>query len=219
MKTLLKFLLILILLVATHPIWLPWIGEALTVAPNPHKADCIVVLRGDEYFRFQAAANLQKEGWAPYVVTSVTPADINPYNLDHVMAHYEKISREELLRRYFKYFGLEENNLILTGEEVTSTYTEAEAARRLMEKKGWKSALIVTGPYHMRRTKFLFDLVFRGSGITLFQATAKHTLFDPAHWWRKERDIRAVTDEYGAFIFNLIRHVFLRTGRSSFDTV
>jgi uncharacterized SAM-binding protein YcdF (DUF218 family) len=46
---------------------------------------------------------------------------------------------------------------ILTGEEMWTTREEAEGVKRLLEPKGARSILLVTGGLHMRRARWLFE--------------------------------------------------------------
>lgn len=63
-------------------------------------------------------------------------------------------------------FGIPEEALILE-EKATSTYTNAVYAKEEMAKYDLTSAIVVTSDYHTRRTKVIFERVFKGSGMEL----------------------------------------------------
>ena len=218
MKKALAHLLILAALFFTHALWLPVFGTFLLVPNKVQKADAILVLRGDEYFRLGKAAELYKQGLAPLIALSVIPKESQPYDMIRLMTGYDKYDETEMTLRILEYFGMKRNAVLLTGKETTSTYQEAVAARELFQQKGFKSMLLVTSTYHMRRSLFLFEHVFQGTGIEIFPVTGRNVLYDPAHWWRHERDVRRVAEEYVSAVFNLVYYFLLKKYATSFDS-
>ena len=206
-------------LVLTHQAWLPVVGTCLLVPDQVHKADAILVLRGEEYFRMGKGAELYKEGLAPVIMLSIVPRASQPYDMIRLLTHYENVDEAELTLRILEYFGVKREAVILTGKETTSTYQEAAAARQVMQQKGFKSMLLVTSTYHMRRAQFLFQRVFAGTGIEIYPVTGKHVLYDPARWWTHERDVRRVAEEYVSFMFNMVYYFQLKKHATSFDSV
>ena len=63
----------------------------------------------------------------------------------------------------------------------------------------------------------LFNLVFKGTGIQIYHATAVNELYHPLQWWAKEKDARAVLIEYASMVHNLFYHFVFKKGRTSFD--
>nr|WP_258359875.1 hypothetical protein [Moorella sulfitireducens] len=47
---------------------------------------------------------------------------------------------------------------------------------------GWHQAIVVTSPYHLRRTRPAFNNVFRGSGIRLSFYGEEGPWLDPTRW-------------------------------------
>ena len=184
-----------------------------------HKADAIVVLRGEEYFRMGKGVELYKQGYAPFLITSVTPKTLQPFDMTARMTGYDQLTETEITHKIFKYFDMDPKAVLLTEHEVTSTYQEALATKELALKKGFHALLLVTSTYHMRRSLWTFGEVFKGSGITLDPVTAPNQFYDPLRWWTHERDVRRVIEEYGSLVFNWIYHFVLQKHSSSFDTV
>jgi hypothetical protein len=199
--------------------WLPLPGTFLQVPDRIEKADCLVPLRGDDFFRFQKTVDLFSEGYSPNIVLSVTPEVSKKYDLGYRVAGLDKIPGKDLTFKYFEYFGKNPERIFITEFEVTSTFSEAVATRKLMEKNGFKSLILVTSEYHMRRALWIFRWVFQGTGIEIYNATADSELFDPSVWWRKERDVRRVAEEYGSFVLNFIFYIVLGKQSTGFDTV
>lgn len=214
---------VLILLVAgaflSAPYWLPWPGTFLQVPDRLEKADCLVPLRGDDFFRFQKTVDLLSEGYSENIVVSVTPGISKKYDLAYRVSGLDKASAKDLTLRFFDYFGKNAERIFFTEFEVTSTFSEAVATKELMRKNGFKSLILVTSEYHMRRAFWIFKWVFQGTGVEIYNVTADSELFDPSKWWQKERDVRRVAEEYASFAVNFIFHVILGKGSTGFDTV
>ena len=117
----------------------------------------------------------------------------------------------------FKYFDIDSENIFVTDFEITSTFEEAVAAKKFLSEKGFKSMILVTSTYHTRRALMLFNFVFRGTGIKIYNSTAENILYRPEAWWRKEKDAENVIREYIAMTQNIIYHFILKKGRTSFD--
>ena len=73
------------------------------------------------------------------------------YNFNYRILGIEDIASKEYAARAFEYLGKDKKGLVFTGQEVTSTYDEAVVARDFMLKNGYKSLILVTSTYHMRR--------------------------------------------------------------------
>ena len=131
----------------------------------------------------------------------------------------DRISDKDLVLKFFHYFEKDAQGIQFTGVEATSTFDEALAAKRLLEEKGYRSLILVTSTYHMRRALLIFEWVFRGSGIRIDHATAPAEIYDPEHWWTHERDIRRLAEEYPSLLVNFVYHVLLGKQKTSFDTV
>ena len=199
--------------------WLPALGRNLRVPDQLFPADCIVALRGDDYFRLKKAVSLQKEGMAPLIVVSVVSSEAQPYDLFRKISGMENLSEEDLTRKMFDYFNADPATILFTGKETTSTFEEAVAARDFMKEKKLHSLLLVTSTYHMRRALYIFKRVFEGTEIRIYHATAVNLLYHPEQWWKQERDVRRVFEEYAAIPFNYFYHFVFKKTSTSFDTV
>ncbi len=218
----LLLLFLVFLMIASWRIWLPLGGLILLVKDNPQRADCIVPLRGDAYFRFAKAVQLYNQGYAGAILVSATPEREGQlkdyYNFNYKVLGIEPLSGRELTLKIFSYFGKDSRDIYFTEDEITSTYDEAVATRKFMEKKGFKSLILVSSTYSMRRALLIFKLVFRNSGIKIYPCTAENKLYNPGGWWRKERDVEKILREYSAIVYNILYHFLLRKARTAFDT-
>lgn len=90
--------------------------------------------------------------------------------------------------------GIPEKNIIAE-EPAYSTYTNTTYTKELLEERDIESAIIVTNDYHIRRMKFIFEKVYRGSQISLSYAAApSHCQF--AAWCNDEESKRMIWKEY-----------------------
>lgn len=90
---------------------------------------------------------------------------------------------------------------IYTEEHSRSTYENALYTQRVLKEKGWNSAIVLTTYWHTRRTKLVFEEVYRGSGITLTYASAKDKRFDGLEeWWEDAEKQQTVLTEWSKLI-------------------
>jgi len=222
MRTLAILILIALIAALTFNSWMPQVGEFLLVKDRLQKADCIVLLAGDTFFRFKKAVELYDAGYAGMIVHSVIPesgkSSKEYYNFERRLRGLSDMTEKDLAMRAFRYFGKGAKDVYITQEEVTSTFDEAVAAKRFMSERRLKSMILVTSTYHMRRAFMIFKTVFRGSGIEIYNCTAVNTLFDPPRWWQKEKDVRMVMSEYCSLVFNIFYHFVFGRGRTAFDS-
>ncbi len=207
------------LLLLTRSVWLPLPGIFLVVPDHVEKADCVVPLRGEDYYRIQKAVELMKAGFANHAVISPVSREVRRlyFNNFNLIYDLKTPPEKEVLLRYFAHFGKNAEGIDLTDGEATSTFEEALLTKKLLLKKGYRSFILVTSGYHMRRALMIFNLVFRGSGIKIYHAEGYTPIYHPDEWWRKERDVKEVGEEYVSILFNLFYHFVLKKVNTSFD--
>ena len=167
-------------------LWLRYGGTYLIVETEVSPSDVIIVLGGGTE-RAQEAVNLYNEGYAPVVLFTG-----GHLRVDLMDVHLDWGS---IMRYAARMKGLPSEALLLELES-TSTYEDAVNTRRMLEEKGWHSAIVVSSIYHMRRTKMTFDHVYAGSGIRLQYRPAPTTRLNPDGWWKREDDSIYVVNEY-----------------------
>ncbi|MDD5618365.1 MAG: YdcF family protein [Candidatus Omnitrophica bacterium] len=218
----LVLIVLIMAIILTYAKWLPYVARFLLVKDNIQKADCIVPLGGNLYSRFAKAVELYNQGYARRIVFSVLPEpDENSYSDDVFMLKvygHKGISRMEFVLLAFEYLGKDSQNIYFTDKRVTSTYEEALATRDFMLKKGFKSLILVTSHYHMKRALMIFNSVFKGKGVTIFTCTAGLDAINPGNWWQKETDVKLVLQEYLSMAQNFIYHFLFKKERTAFDS-
>jgi len=91
---------------------------------------------------------------------------------------------------------------IILEDNSYSTYENAVFTRSVMINQGFKSAIIVSSDYHMRRVKFLFDKFYKGTEISLIYSASKSSFFNPQIWWRNNKSVVSIIYEYCKLISN-----------------
>jgi uncharacterized SAM-binding protein YcdF (DUF218 family) len=75
------------------------------------------------------------------------------------------------------------------------TSTEEGSDQSLHKTHGYRSLIAVSSPYHMRRRRGLFTL-FQGTAVVVQYSPAQDADFDASQWWRHEKSLIDVTNEY-----------------------
>ncbi|HUQ93954.1 MAG TPA: YdcF family protein [Bryobacteraceae bacterium] len=176
---LLSLLVILIVLVATHSIWLRTAGEWLVATDPPFQAQAVLVLAGDyNGNRILKAAQLATEGFAPAVLVSgpgpVYGVEESDLAINFAMAH-----------------GYPRTLFVAMNSRALSTKEECISLAPELSRRGIKRLIVVTSTYHTRRSGRVFRRwLAPGTQIRVVAAPDSH--FRPATWW---------TDREGCKIF------------------
>lgn len=133
------------------------------------KADAIVVLGGDEFGdRILTAAELQRKGYAPFVVVSGPPT---------LIGHQSDLSIEYARRKGYptSIFHAAENDL-------NSTRSEARFLGQYLKQHDIRKILLVTSNYHTRRAGKLM----RGENprLDVIVVPSPDPFFTPYTWWQ-----------------------------------
>jgi uncharacterized SAM-binding protein YcdF (DUF218 family) len=169
-------LLLLVLLLGVYV----FSGQLLTAAGNflieddgPRKAGAIVVLGGDGYGdRTLKAAELAKEGYAPFVIVS-GPPNLIGYDSDEEIQFAEQHGYPASLFR--------EVHLPV---EAESTRTEEDFLGKYLAAHGIKSILLVTSNFHSRRAKKLWRRENPSIAAAVVPSVDPRRYFTPQTWWK-----------------------------------
>ncbi|MBE3573591.1 MAG: YdcF family protein [Moorella humiferrea] len=170
-------------LLTTKSFWLPFAARWLMVGDKDlQPADVIIVLSGEQGERVATGVKLYQEGLAPRLLMTGGPVEWN-------------VAAADIMAEQAKFLGVPEKDIVLE-KRATSTYENALYSLGILKKNCWHSAIVVTSPYHLRRTRLAFNNAFRGSGIRLSFYGAEDTWLDPTRWWLQDRGIEVVGLEY-----------------------
>lgn len=164
-------------------------GQFLIVNQPPQNADAIIVLScapvEELKLRLEHACFLYQVHYAPWLILSG----------ESVIC---KIMRDDALKE-----GIPLKDII-TEDKSFSTYENALNTKAVMISHGFKSAIVVSSEYHMRRTQILFNKLYKGTGIQLTYSAAEIPYYNPSCWWGNKQSTEATFTEYCKLFANIL---------------
>jgi uncharacterized SAM-binding protein YcdF (DUF218 family) len=166
----------------------------LIVADSLQSADAIVPLGGEAaQERLIHAAKLFKEGYAQSFI--IVNEDIK---LPGIRTEYN-----ELVKREAIWQGVSSESIVFAPSIVTSTVDEALSVRQLAETEGFRSLIVVTSPFHTRRTRRIFGDAFRETGITITVRPVVGHWYKADSWWKSQEGLQTTWTESLKFLLYL----------------
>lgn len=133
------------------------------------KADAIVVVSGGQTTtRAQEGIDQYKQGNAKNMIFSGAALDDGPSNASAM--------RDQALEA-----GIP-NSAIQTDTDSQNTYQNAVNSKKLLEEIGAHKIILVTSPYHQRRTSETFAHVL-GSGYEIENVSSYDDRWSKSRWW------------------------------------
>ncbi len=153
-------------------VWRPALralGGFLIVNDGLRHADAVVVLSGDSnHERLVTAISIVRNGLAGrIIVLTDTRADLD--------------DEEPAIRHGAGRSGLSDAQVIVV-RGVHSTADDAGIAAEAMNAGGWRSAIVVTSPFHTRRARWIFLRTWNRRGLALVVYPSWDSRFDPQQW-------------------------------------
>lgn len=170
----------------------------LVLTESPQPSDVIVVLGGGSPWRAETGAELFKRGMGPRIYLS---SDVDPVRLAGSGA---ASSYELLLQR-----GVPAE-AILHDRRPGTTADEARSFANYARQLGWRSALVVTDPYHTRRAIHTFRraVQHRGLSVELRPIGARLDEITLDDWWKSREASASVMSEYATlFVYTALRRI------------
>jgi uncharacterized SAM-binding protein YcdF (DUF218 family) len=148
---------------------LTFAGQWLVEDDPPQKADAILVLGGDEYgTRIVKAAQLQRSGYAPYVLVSGPPS----------LLGHESDQLIEFARRK----GFAPSIFRPLNHDSDSTRSESAFLNRYLQSNGVRTLILVTSNFHTRRAARLMRKENPNRHVIV--VAAPDPFFMPETWWK-----------------------------------
>ena len=166
--------------------WLPDLAYALDVKSAIRPVDVIIILGGGDGDREQYGAALFRKGLAGHVIATGAPVGTDAQALDLVQ---RGVTRQA----------------IVLASGTQNTHEDAVRSRQLMQQYQWRSALLVTDRYHIRRSLWTFRTAFANTSLEVWPAPVVGGWFDATHWWQNESGFVAVDDEYLKLVYYIAR--------------
>lgn len=186
-----------LLLIGLCSLILFWAGGSfLITGDRVRNVDAIVVLSGDEGARVKEASKLFGSGLAKYLIITKS---------DHEEIQENQTNSEKMMRIAIDE-GVASDSILFTNQEAGDTIGEAREVLAVAKQRQINSILVITDPYHTRRTKIVFNQIFKGSEIR----TSVHGISD--HWYKSYtwflslEGWRITVQEYASIFFFAIRN-------------
>jgi uncharacterized SAM-binding protein YcdF (DUF218 family) len=160
---------------------------------TPEKTDVIIVLGGDNGLRIHKGAELYHAGYADHII--LTGIDERFYRPNH--PNWRERRMMEL--------GVPKNAIKVDAHSKT-TWEEALNTSNTMEKKGWKSALIISDPPHLLRLHQTWSRAFNGSSKKFILVPTDPKWWHQILWWRNEKSYQFVISEIKKNLFYVVVH-------------
>jgi hypothetical protein len=193
-----KRIIILITIIAALAATIAYAPYYLVYAEKPEKADSIVLLLGSKFTpRKEEAFKLIEDGYARYLII---PAYGKVSDAGLFMGQPgESRPRPDTARsrggaahdkHYPKYFE--------------DTHIEVLEAKKMMDKAGFRSAIFVSSPYHMRRISIIAKQVFGKKEYRLTFVPSRFEEFKGSMWFINKRDLKFVVGEYSKIAWFMV---------------
>jgi uncharacterized SAM-binding protein YcdF (DUF218 family) len=162
------------------------------------RSDAIVVLAGT-YQRAMHGANLYRQGFAPLVYVSVPVPD--PAARDLAALGIRLPPKEEVYEQTLRAMGVPVAAIKRLGAGAISTFDEAAAAGKVFARG--ERLLIVTSPFHVRRSRLIFSDALERQGIAVAVVATPQEPF-PERWWTSQDAAREVLLEWSKILYYLL---------------
>jgi uncharacterized SAM-binding protein YcdF (DUF218 family) len=168
-----------------------FIGWYLSPQDPIEKADVIVTVSGgDNNARIEKTVELYKESWAPIIIFSGAAAEGD-------------VSNAEAMRNISVKQGVPRADILIE-EKSVDTAENAQFTAAIIREKGYGSMILVTSPYHQRRTMELFKAEL-GEDFKIINRSAVDEDWRKKGWWEDEEGRFLTLGELGKILVNYIQ--------------
>lgn len=170
------------------------------VAEDPlTPADAIFVLAGTRVERPLEAADLYFAGYAPRIVLTRTAAEQEATDIAGArggqIATSSDAARDLLLS-----LGVPAGGVVVPARLHDNTAEEAATLRALATEHAWTQVIVVSSPYHLRRTALACRRALRGTGVRVIMRGTRYDTSTPERWWTRRADVRWLASEFPKLI-------------------
>lgn len=192
-KKLVACISILVVIIAGVAVFLN-LGNWLRCSDKPVPSRAIMVLSGPP-MRPYYAAELYRQGYAKEIYVTRPIREFQAKMLDDMGIYWprtEQVHSDVLQKR-----GVPADHIRIIGNNCMNTIDEAEAADKVLGGKDC-SVLVVTSPYHVRRSQMIFNDTLRHCRYRVL-ATPYEPF--PTQWWTDQDAARNVILEITKIVF------------------
>ena len=179
-------------------LWLflaPFLAENLIVEKSIEKADAILILSGSSTYieRTHKAAEVFKTGVAPKIFLTDDGSQGGWDKQQQRNPFFVERAKSELIKQ-----GVPEDAIEVLPGVVEGTQDEAILAEKTLRERNLRSILLITSPYHTRRTLSTFETLLHKNSVEvgIVSPPAGEQSPSPNYWWLSARGWRFVAGEY-----------------------
>lgn len=183
----------LLLLLAAWIFTAPFLAERLVIEKPLERADVILVLAGSSAYleRTNRAAEIYKQGIAPVTILTDDGENGGWSRTEQRNPPFVELARKNLINQ-----GVPIENIEVIKPNGSGTIYEAQIFRETARQMNWKSVLLVTSPYHTRRTLWTFERELKNEAVEIGIASNGEPKPLPNYWWLSPRGWNSVAGEY-----------------------
>jgi len=187
--------LVLVLVFLTRHFWLTGIGRFLIVEHKIGPADIIVVEGGGDKDRILEAVRLYQKKYAGRILISGHTVE----RLPNMTITQEELAKKEAISR-----GVAPADIIIEGKSE-STYEGALLSRSFFKRFKVKKAIIVSEPYHLRRSYLVYRKVYTSNKLTIICHAPPQSRYKANDWWQSENGLIDTSNEYIKLAYYLFK--------------
>ena len=170
-----------------------WVAAPLKLADPPQRADAIVVLAGgvgesgkagqgyEE--RVEQAVKLFRAGYASHLI----------FSSGYVFAFEEA----EVMKALTISLGIPAEAILLE-KQAGNTYENVKYVSEILDQHGWRTILLVSSPYHMRRVSLIFAR--QAPNIRVYYPPLENSHFYSHGRGASLEQIQGILHEYAAIV-------------------
>ncbi len=164
------------------------------------KADVAFVFSGSPYDRGRTAAQLLKDNWTQRVVCT---GEIYPSDVKAIGSNL----RESDLTRIMIASQGGDSAKVKVAPVGTSSFEEAQYVYSYCRENNIKKAILVSNSLHMRRIYWTMNhLRTTQDNVALLYVGAPSSEFREAEWWKSERGLIFVNNEYVKLVYYWLKY-------------
>jgi uncharacterized SAM-binding protein YcdF (DUF218 family) len=171
-------------------------GTLLVVSRPLQYPDAIVSLASHEWERLPAAAQLAARDSSSLLLLTL-PQPVSSSNCHDCGGRVARLER----------LGVPASRIRILPLTSAGTYGEAQATLAFARQANIRRLVLITTPYHTRRSLATFGAVFDGSGIAIgVEPASSSSPARPDRWWAAPYDRAYVAYEWAAVVYYVLRY-------------
>ena len=178
-------------LVTLFLVWAAFAGRLLVLSHPVAQPDAIVSLASHEWERLPAAAAAAARYPSARVLLTLPTA----VSIDNCHDCANRVHR-------LKVMGVDSRRVEVLPLTIEGTRGEAAACRRFALSNGVTRLLVITSPYHARRSLAVFSKGFAGTNVQVgVEPASTYSQARPGLWWAARYDLWYVAYEWAALAY------------------